>query len=86
MSKHEIIGLMSGTSLDGLDIAHVRFEKKENTWSFELVNAQTSCYSEALLRKLENAVDCTVPQMQKLDRELADEMADKVNAFTFQGS
>ena len=81
MSKHEIIGLMSGTSLDGLDIAHVRFEKKENTWSFEFVNAQTSCYSEALLRKLENAVDCTVPQMQKLDRELADEMADKVNAF-----
>ncbi len=81
MSKYEIVGLMSGTSLDGLDIAHVRFENIDKVWSYSLLNQGTFSYTDSLLKKLENAVDCTVPQMQILQRELGKEMADLVNAF-----
>ena len=34
------IGLMSGTSLDGLDVCYVKFEKKQH-WNFEILHAET---------------------------------------------
>ena len=43
--EYHIIGLMSGTSLDGLDIVKCTF-KKEVNWSFQLENFETIKYSE----------------------------------------
>ena len=43
--EYHIIGLMSGTSLDGLDIVKCTFKKEEN-WSFQLENFETIKYSE----------------------------------------
>jgi anhydro-N-acetylmuramic acid kinase len=44
--KYNVIGLMSGTSLDGLDIAFCRFSVDNNTWKYEILNTQTIPYSE----------------------------------------
>ena len=41
ISVYHGIGLMSGTSLDGIDLAYCRFEQSEEGWSFELVHAET---------------------------------------------
>ena len=41
---YNTIGLMSGTSLDGVDIVHVSF-KREKQWSFEIINGNTFKYS-----------------------------------------
>ncbi len=38
------IGLMSGTSLDGVDIACCFFEQKNNNWSYEILSAETIEY------------------------------------------
>jgi anhydro-N-acetylmuramic acid kinase len=46
MSKYKVIGLMSGTSLDGLDIAYCEFKKKDKSWSYKIVEAKTINYSE----------------------------------------
>ena len=43
--QYHIIGLMSGTSLDGLDIVKCTF-KKEVNWSFQLEIFETIKYSE----------------------------------------
>lgn len=56
MKSFRIIGLMSGTSLDGLDIADVEFYLSENgSWDFNLNYGETIEYSEDFRRELRNA-------------------------------
>lgn len=51
----QVIGLMSGTSLDGLDIAFCEFDKNENhTWNFTLLCAETIAYNQTWKQKLGN--------------------------------
>ncbi len=52
--KYRILGLMSGTSLDGLDIACVDF-RHERRWSFRVKKAVTIPYDKAWEKKLRNA-------------------------------
>ena len=39
MSKvnYNVIGVMSGTSLDGVDLAHIHFKIEEGKWEFEIL-------------------------------------------------
>ena len=59
------IGLMSGTSLDGLDICFVKFEKT-HSWSFEIIKAETVSYSENLYNDLKHAIDLSAAQLLEL--------------------
>ena len=52
MSTHKIIGIMSGTSLDGVDLAFCTFEATENNYTFKIGICETIPYSELWLRKL----------------------------------
>ena len=38
------IGVMSGTSLDGLDIAYCKFDELQNKLSYKVINAKTIKY------------------------------------------
>lgn len=46
---------MSGTSLDGLDIAYCSFIKKESEWEYSIETAETIKYSASLKNKLSTA-------------------------------
>lgn len=81
MSNFEILGLMSGTSLDGLDIAHVRFQKTEGKWSFEIVNADSEGYSKSLKHDLKTAPEMAKEELKSLDVSFAVEMGERVNRF-----
>ena len=50
--KIYIIGLMSGTSKDGLDIAYVSFVNNDGSYSFELHHAATISYPIEILNSL----------------------------------
>ncbi len=54
MNEYKVIGLMSGTSLDGVDVAFCVFKKKSNKWSFEIVKAETFPYENYWIKKLKN--------------------------------
>ncbi|MCW3070897.1 MAG: anhydro-N-acetylmuramic acid kinase [Bacteroidetes bacterium] len=49
---YNVIGLMSGTSLDGLDIAFCRFTADNNGWDFGIVHAETKAYPEEWKQRL----------------------------------
>ncbi len=51
-NEYNVIGLMSGTSLDGLDIAFCRFVFDQTKWRYEIVNAETIPYAEEWKQKL----------------------------------
>jgi anhydro-N-acetylmuramic acid kinase len=55
MKRYTAIGLMSGTSLDGLDIAACNFIIDKGHVEFTFLAGETIPYSEGLKHKLENA-------------------------------
>lgn len=60
------IGLMSGTSLDGLDICFVRL-RKENAWSFDILKAETIPYDKAMEDQLKNAIHLPSEELLELN-------------------
>jgi anhydro-N-acetylmuramic acid kinase len=67
--KYKVVGVMSGTSLDGLDIACCTFVQLAKGWSFKIDHAQTIKYSGKWLNKLANAHVLSAPQLLELDSE-----------------
>lgn len=51
MQRYKVVGLMSGTSLDGVDLAYCEFEY-EKGWSFRLLQAETIPYTSEWKRTL----------------------------------
>lgn len=82
MRKFELIGLMSGTSLDGLDIAHVLFDFHEDgSDSFELLHSSTYDLPGDIALKLSEATNYSVTSLCMLDKEFGFFMANCVNEF-----
>ncbi len=62
------IGLMSGTSLDGLDIAFCRFnEKNDNTWDYHIEQTHFVPYPEPLYLQLNGAKGMAADALMALD-------------------
>src|ERR1051325_5110282 len=67
MKKYSAIGLMSGTSLDGLDIAHCYFSEEHGKWSFQLDKAVTIPYEREWKERLQNAAGSSAIEMAQLN-------------------
>jgi len=81
-SKHnyEAIGVMSGTSMDGLDIAHCRFTKKRN-WEFEILSAVTLPYPAKWRKKLSTAHTLSGAGLLALDVEFGNFIGENCARF-----
>lgn len=69
MITFQAIGLMSGTSLDGLDICLARFEKQNSVWKFKILQAETLPYSEKWENVLRNSIQLSGEELLELHSE-----------------
>lgn len=75
------VGLMSGMSMDGLDLAIVRLRGAPPALGVELVAADTVPYDEALRARLRAATTGTAAEACRLSFDLAERWAGDVRAF-----
>jgi len=80
-SEYYVLGLMSGSSLDGMDLALCRFEKMADRWDYDVIAAQTYPYHETLRLRLAKAIELSAYEFVKLDVELGAVIADTVRSF-----
>ncbi|MFN5346985.1 MAG: anhydro-N-acetylmuramic acid kinase [Bacteroidota bacterium] len=70
MKNDIIIGLMSGTSMDGLDLCACEFKNNKNSIEFRIIHADTIPYSEEWRKKLWNAPELSGEKLIKLNHDL----------------
>ncbi|NOQ91524.1 MAG: anhydro-N-acetylmuramic acid kinase [Flavobacteriaceae bacterium] len=75
-----IIGLMSGTSLDGVDLVYVKFTKEQD-YTFEILEKEAVNYSELWKNKLQEAFHYSGEKLTKLDVDYGDFLGGLVNNF-----
>ena len=80
MKQFKIIGLMSGTSLDGLDIVYVNFYQDKN-WKYEIINSKTYMYEKKWISSLENISKEKINYVIKIDRDYTKLMSDYILKF-----
>lgn len=79
--KHyNVIGVMSGTSLDGVDLAYINFSKNEH-WFFEILIAETVSYSDDWLAKLKNANGISKKKLNLLNEDYTHLLANIITSF-----
>jgi len=78
--KKYVIGLMSGTSLDGLDICYAEFDM-DNLKNFRILAAETISYSLDLSKKIKNIYTDKALELVTLDKELGIYYGKLVNEF-----
>ena len=79
--SYNVLGIMSGTSLDGIDLAHINFTIKNNRWSFTLYETETIPYESNWLNKLKTAVDFSRTELEKLNEDYTLLLGNTIKSF-----
>jgi len=79
-SKYRVIGIMSGTSLDGLDLAYIEFEY-DNLWSFNIIKAETIGYPKKWKNILTDLVSIPKEELNHIDQKYTAYLAVVIKDF-----
>jgi len=81
MKETTAIGLMSGSSLDGLDIALVHFDEENGKYNFRILEAETLPYPNEWKQYLSEAFHQEPEDLVQLDKEYGQYLGEQVLAF-----
>ena len=79
-STKNIIGVMSGTSLDGIDIAYVKINNTNN-YTFEILNAATIPYTKEWKSALKEGFHLSGEKLNKLDADYGVFLGETIQNF-----
>ncbi|MEZ7497419.1 anhydro-N-acetylmuramic acid kinase [Flavobacterium sp. Arc3] len=78
---YNVIGVMSGTSLDGVDLAHIQFTIKDKKWDFNIIESETISYSSGWVNTLKTAVDFSEINLKKLNHDYTSLLGSIISDF-----
>ena len=81
IKTYRAIGLMSGTSLDGLDIADCSFTLEDGRWLWKILKADTIPYPDKIRNQLQRATASSALEIHQLDLMLGRFMGNQVQKF-----
>lgn len=81
MKSYFAVGVMSGTSLDGLDLCYSKFTLVKNNWTFEILHSKTLEYENEWNSKLSNAVNLNAAELLSLNSEYGFYLGEKISEF-----
>lgn len=79
--EYRAIGLMSGSSLDGLDIAFVVFNETGGKWTYQIEAAACIPYPEDWANRLRSATSLSAKEYLMLHSDFGHYIAGQVNGF-----
>lgn len=78
--NYNVIGVMSGTSLDGVDLACIKFNYSGH-WTFEIGHSETVSYSDTWLNILKEAIHYNEKELQDLNVAYTKLLASVISDF-----
>lgn len=81
MTTYYVLGLMSGTSLDGLDLAYVELKVAYKQWHYRILKAETIKYSDKWQKKLKNSILLEDSALYELDKDYSAYLAEQTTKF-----
>lgn len=81
MKSYTVVGMMSGTSLDGMDLILCRFHKELHNWKYRILGAVTYSYPGDWKKKLSEAATLDAGAFLMLHQEYGRYIGDQVNRF-----
>jgi len=83
---YRAIGIMSGSSLDGLDIAFVEFDENGGEWKYEIKQADCYSYTDEWITQLQSATGLQAYDYLVLHSAYGKYVGQKINEFINQHS
>lgn len=80
-TKSLVLGIMSGTSLDGIDLALCEFGQVSDTYSFKILRAKTSHYSPLWKKRLSELNLASAEDYFKMHATYGQFIAEEINQF-----
>lgn len=78
--NYNVLGIMSGTSLDGVDLAHIKFSKEKN-WTFEILETKTVSYDDKWIKTLKECVLYSKSELFQLNEDYTVLLAEIIKNF-----
>ena len=81
MEKHNVIGLMSGSSLDGLDIAYCEFILDNGKWAFKILKTDVIVYPDDWIQEIMRLPVANAKTLWETHAGLGNYFGEQVNEF-----
>ena len=78
--NYNVIGVMSGTSLDGVDLAYIKFNCSDQ-WTYEILQSETVAYPETWVEQLKNAFHFSTSELEALNVSYTKLLASIISEF-----